>query len=166
MSEELAITSSKIRALENIADGTQSGIDATQLKSKIASFILAHADKVMDTVAPLEQLREMLSEEYITRAQAVMDDPELTTGRLSRMIQDIQQMNLYSMGVLNQIIEADKVQAAAASGSPQHVVNTQLNILNLDDAGSRSKVTNAVEAISRLLKNQPVEGEVTNDQTN
>ena len=117
---------------------------------KIALFLLAHADKVMDTVAPLEALRDELAKVYTTKVQEKLDDPELTPGQLARIISDIQSMNIYSMTALKNILDADKLQAIIATDASSNVENMTVNILNLPDAASRSRVARALDQISRL----------------
>lgn len=139
----------KLRQLENIANNTKVSVDSASLKNKLASFLIAHADKVMDTVAPLEGLRDLLTEEYISKAQEALDDPEISTGKIAAMIEDIQNMNLYAINSLAKILDADKLQTYInidASNTQQ-----QVNVLNLDSPQSRAKVLKAVSEISRIM---------------
>ena len=147
---ELELTSTKLKQLTNIAKGDIVGVDSGNIKSKIALFLLAHADKVMDTVAPLEALRDVLSESYMEKVQEKLEDPELTAGQVARMIADIQSMNVYSITALKNILDADKLQAVIAVDASNKVENTTVNILNLPDAASRSRVTRALQQISKL----------------
>lgn len=147
---QLDLTSTKLKQLVNIAEGETGGLDSSNIKSKIALFLLAHADKVMDTVAPLEALRDELAKVYTTKVQEKLDDPELTPGQLARIISDIQSMNIYSITALKNILDADKLQAIIATDASSNVENMTVNILNLPDAASRSRVTRALEQISRL----------------
>ena len=153
----------KLHQLENIANNTRIAVDSASLKNKLASFLIAHADKVMDTVAPLEGLRDLLTEEYISKAQEALEDPELSTGKIAAMIEDIQNMNLYAINSLSKILDADKLQTFInidASNNSQQ----QVNVLNLDSPQSRARVLKAVSEISRIMaqssNTQNEEGEV------
>ncbi len=149
----LALTSSKLKQLQSIANGETGGLDSGNVKTKIALFLLAHADKVMDTVAPLEALRDVLSESYITKVQEKLEDPELTAGQLARMISDIQTMNMYSISSLRNILDADKLQAVIAVDASTNVENSTVNVLNLPNAASRSRVARALKQIAELNLN-------------
>lgn len=167
MSEEFSDiiqANKKLRKLEEIASGTDVSLDSNSLKTKLATFIVAHADKVMDTVAPLETLREMLTEQYITKAQERFDDPEVTTGMIASMIADIQEMNLYSLKTLASVLDADKLQTFIAIDASDRS-QTQVNVLNLETAPSRAKVAKAVSALNKLLeqKSEVIEEEGQSD---
>lgn len=143
-------SSDKIKQLENLANGTEISVDSSSLKNKLSAFLIAHADKVMDTVAPLESLRDILTEEYIAKAQETLDDPELSTGKLAGMINDIQNMNLYAIDSLKKIVDADKLQTYINIDNSDNS-KTQINVLDLDNAQSRAKVIKAVAEISRIV---------------
>lgn len=153
----------KLKQLEEISNNTRVAVDSSSLKNKLASFLIAHADKVMDTVAPLEGLRDLLTEEYIAKAQEALEDPELSTGRLASMIEDIQNMNLYAINSLSKILDADKLQTYInidASDKSQ----TQVNVLNLDTPQSRAKVLKAVAEISHLMAQESSNTENKEDE--
>lgn len=166
MESDLTVTSTKLQQLESIASGKSADSDPSAIKSKIAMFLLAHADKVMDTVAPLECLREELSKSYIENIQERLDDPELTPGQLARMISDIQSMNQYSISMLRDILDADKLQAFITIDASTHVEESTTNVLNLDTAASRSRVTRALQQILQLSENRDAEGGQTFDTEN
>lgn len=160
MDKDLIVTSKKLQQLEKIASGEFVNADAVDIKSKIAMFLVAHADKVMDTVAPLECLREELSKSYIENIQERLDDPELTPGQLARMISDIQYMNQYSINMLRDVLDADKLQSLITVNNTTHVDGSTNNILNLNTAASRSRVTRALQQIMKLSEG---EGDYTID---
>lgn len=160
MDKDLIVTSKKLQQLEKIASGESVNADAVDIKSKIAMFLVAHADKVMDTVAPLECLREELSKSYIENIQERLDDPELTPGQLARMISDIQYMNQYSINMLRDVLDADKLQSLITVNNTTHVDGSTNNILNLNTAASRSRVTRALQQIMKLSEE---EGDYTID---
>lgn len=165
MSEEISAiieSSTKLSRLEDIASGKTVAVDSASLKTKIATFIVAHADKVMDTVAPLETLREMLAEKYIEKVQERMEDPELTPGTIASMIDNIEQMNLYSLTTLAKVLEADKLQTFIAIDASDNS-QSQVNVLNLDSAPSRAKVAKAVSALTKLIQQQSDEEGQPND---
>ena len=162
MDKDLIVTSKKLQQLEKIASGESVNADAVDIKSKIAMFLVAHADKVMDTVAPLECLREELSKSYIENIQERLDDPELTPGQLARMISDIQYMNQYSINMLRDVLDADKLQSLITVNNTTHVDGSTNNILNLNTAASRSRVTRALQQIMKLSEG---EGDYTIDTT-
>lgn len=163
MDNDLIVTSKKLQQLEKIASGEAVNADAVDIKSKIAMFLVAHADKVMDTVAPLECLREELSKSYIESIQERLDDPELTPGQLARMISDIQYMNQYSINMLRDVLDADKLQSLITVNNTTHVDGSTNNILNLNTAASRSRVTRALQQIMKLSEE---EGDYTIDTKN
>lgn len=140
----------KLQQLQSIADGDVASFDTGSMKSKIALFLLAHADKVMDTVPALESLREVLSQSYMEKVQDKLEDPELTPGQIARMISDIQSMNTYSLTTLKDVIDEDKLQAVIAVDASTNVENSTVNVLNLPDAASRSRVMRALQKISEL----------------
>ena len=160
MDKDLIVTSKKLQQLEKSASGESVNADAVDIKSKIAMFLVAHADKVMDTVAPLECLREELSKSYIENIQERLDDPELTPGQLARMISDIQYMNQYSINMLRDVLDADKLQSLITVNNTTHVDGSTNNILNLNTAASRSRVTRALQQIMKLSEG---EGDYTID---
>lgn len=143
-------TNTKLQQLQSIANGDVASFDTGSMKSKIALFLLAHADKVMDTVPALESLREVLSQSYMEKVQDKLEDPELTPGQIARMIGDIQSMNTYSLTTLKNVIEEDKLQAVIAVDASTNVENSTVNVLNLPDAASRSRVMRALQKISEL----------------
>lgn len=154
MSENNSLVTSsaqKLKKLEEIASGTNISLDSLSLKSKLATFIVAHADKVMDTVAPLETLREELTNTYIGKVQEKLEDPELTPGVIASMIENIQYMNLYSIKTLASVLEADKLQTFISIDASDNS-QTQVNVLNLDSAPSRAKVAKAVTALTKLMQ--------------
>ena len=154
MSEETSMitnSSNKLKKLEEIASGTNISLDSAALKTKLATFIVAHADKVMDTVAPLESLREMLTETYIEKVQERIEDPEITPGAIAGMIDNIQQMNMYSLKTLAAVLDADKLQTFIAIDASDRS-QSQVNVLNLDTAPSRAKVAKAVASLNKLLQ--------------
>lgn len=163
MDNDLIVTSKKLQQLEKIASGEAVNADAVDIKSKIAMFLVAHADKVMDTVAPLECLREELSKSYIESIQERLDDPELTPGQLAKMISDIQYMNQYSINMLRDVLDADKLQSLITVNNTTHVDGSTNNILNLNTAASRSRVTRALQQIMKLSEE---EGDYTIDTKN
>lgn len=163
MDNDLIVTSKKLQQLEKIASGEAVNADAVDIKSKIAMFLVAHADKVMDTVAPLECLREELSKSYIESIQERLDDPELTPSQLARMISDIQYMNQYSINMLRDVLDADKLQSLITVNNTTHVDGSTNNILNLNTAASRSRVTRALQQIMKLSEE---EGDYTIDTKN
>jgi hypothetical protein len=100
-------------------------------------------------------LREELTNSYIEKAMERIDDPEITPGIIAGMIDNIQQMNLYSLKTLQAVLDADKLQtfiAIDASDKSQ----TQVNVLDLESAMSRAKVTKAVSALTRLIQNSEI----------
>ena len=146
---------SKIQKLENVVSGQPANIDPVEIKSKLATFLLAHADKVMDTVAPLEQLREEVTSAFIEKTMDMTENPEVTAGQLANAIDAIQQMNMYAVNTAKSLIEADKLSTNIVINSTNNTVNaTQHNSLNLDSALSRAKVTKAVAALNKLLSSQ------------
>lgn len=147
---EIAKTATKLQQLQSIAEGNNNTLDSSGIKSKIAMFLLAHADKVMDTVAPLEALRDVLSESYAEKVQQKLEDPELTPGQVARMITDIQTMNTYSLTALKSIIDADKLQSVIAVDTSTKIEGATINVLNLPDAASRSRVLRALQQISTM----------------
>lgn len=169
---EMITTANKIKQLEDLASGAEvtTSVDSSSLKSRMAAFMLAHADKVMDTVAPLEGLRDVLVEELIERAQARLDDPELTTGQIGAMIEQIQNINSYSVSVLQNILNADKLQAFINIDASDKSVNKQVSVMNLDNAQSRARVAKAVAAISKIIQDENstddtvIEGEVIEEE--
>ena len=135
----------------------------------MAAFMLAHADKVMDTVAPLEGLRDVLVEEFISRSQDRLEDPELTSGQLAGMIDQIQNINGYSISVLQSILNADKLQTFINIDASDNSTNKQVSVMNLDTAQSRARVAKAVAAISQILQQENddkevIEGEVIEEE--
>ena len=143
---------SKIKTLENVVNGSPAVIDPVETKSKLATFLLAHADKVMDTVPPLEQLREEVTTAFIDKAMEMTDDPEVSAGQLARVLDAIQQMNLYAVNTAKSVLDAEKIATNIVINSTNNTVNnTQHNTLNLDSALSRAKVTKAVAAVNALL---------------
>lgn len=156
-------SSDKIKQLERLAADGEVSIDSASLKNKLSAFLIAHADKVMDTVAPLEALRDLLTEEYIAKAQETLDDPELSTGKLAGMISDIQNMNLYAIDSLKKIVDADKLQAYININASDNS-KTQVNVLNLDNAQSRARVLKAVSEISRIVAQSSDATEIKEDE--
>ena len=150
--QQLSVISNgnKLKQLQAISDGTVKGVDSSELKSKIASFLVAYADKVMDTVGPLEQLRDILAEEYIVKAQEIMEDPEATAGTIAKLIQNIQEMNTYSISTLKSMLDADKLQTYISIDASSNN-SGNVNVLNLDNAQSRAKVLKAVSDINKLI---------------
>ncbi len=150
--QQLSVISNgnKLKQLEAISNGTVKSVDSSELKSKIASFLVAYADKVMDTVGPLEQLRDILAEEYITKAQEIMEDPEATAGTIAKLIQNIQEMNTYSISTLKSMLDADKLQTYISIDASSNN-SGNVNVLNLDNAQSRAKVLKAVSDINKLI---------------
>lgn len=147
----VAESSSKIAQLQTLASGKSTSFDSASVKSKMALFLLAHADKVMDTVAPLETLRDELVAKYTETVQDRMEDPELTPGQVSKMIADIQGMNMYSFNMLKSLLDADKLQTLInIDMSSNKSVNTQLNDVSLTSAASRARVIRALEMIDKL----------------
>lgn len=147
----VADSASKIAQLDSIASGGVTSYDSSSIKGKMALFLLAHADKVMDTVAPLETLRDELVDKYTETVQERMEDPELTPGQVSKMIADIQNMNMYSFNMLKSILDADKLQTLVnIDMSSNKTINTQVNDLSLDSAASRARVARALDLIYRL----------------
>lgn len=142
----------KLQQLEDISSGTTTSIDSSSLKSKIASFLVAYADKVMDTVGPLEQLRDILAEEYISKAQEALDNPEITPTGIANMITQIQDMNNYSLNTLRTLISADKLQTFISIDASDNS-SSNYNVLNLDSAQSRARVLKAVSALDRIANN-------------
>ena len=168
---EMITTSGKIQQLEALASGQQvtTSVDSSSLKSRMAAFMLAHADKVMDTVAPLEGLRDVLVEEFISRSQDRLEDPELTSGQLAGMIDQIQNINGYSISVLQSILNADKLQTFINIDASDNSTNKQVSVMNLDTAQSRARVAKAVAAISQILQQENddkevIEGEVIEEE--
>ena len=155
-------SNSKLQRLEQIASGASVSLDSSSLKTKLATFIVAHADKVMDTVAPLESLREELTTAYIEKVQDRLEDPELTPGMIAGMIDNIQQMNLYSLQTLSAVLDADKLQTFIAIDASDNSQN-QVNVLNLDSAPSRAKVAKAVASLTKLLQTAGNEEGQAND---
>lgn len=146
---------SKIQKLENVISGVSANVDPIELKSKIATFMLVHADKVMDTVAPLEQLREEVTNAFIEKTMDMTDNPEVTPGQLAHAIEAIQQMNLYAVNTAKAVLDAEKITTNIVINSSSNTVNnTQHNSLNINSALSRAKVTKAVAALSQLLANE------------
>lgn len=154
--KELA-TMSKIQQLENIVNGKAAPIDPIDLKSKLATFLLAHADKVMDTVAPLEQLREEVVDAFISKTLDMSANEETSPGALYNAIDAIQQMNNYAISTVKAALDSDKVSGNIVINATSTVNNTQHNSLNLNNALSRAKVTKAVAAINQLLAAQDSE---------
>ena len=68
---------SKIQKLEGVISGQPIAIDPIEVKSKLATFMLAHADKVMDTVAPLEQLREEVVNAFVEKTMDMTENEEV-----------------------------------------------------------------------------------------
>lgn len=166
--EESNITSSenlsKIQQLEAIAASAARSSDATTLKSQLATFLLSHASKVMDTVAPLETLRDELSTTFIEKAQDMLEDPEITPGQLYKAIDAIQAMNTYSLGVIKNILDAEKLSTIVAiDASDNSITNVNSNVLNLEGATSRAKVAKAIAAINRIMSESSDTGGESND---
>ena len=164
LNDNLSILScgNKLQQLEKICSGEHIGIDSSSLKTKLATFLAAYADKVMDTVAPLEQLRDLLTETYISKAMDRLDDPELSSGSVAKMIEEIESMNLYSVGALETILDADKLQTFISINQTDNSTTVHTgNSLNLDSPQSRDKVAKAVQALTKLMNNDDIlEGEV------
>lgn len=149
--QSVAISASKLQSLQNIAAGEVTSYDSSALKGKMALFLLAHADKVMDTVAPLETLRDELVIKYAERVQERMEDPELTPGAVAKMIGDIQQMNTYSFNMLKSLLDADKLQTLINIDMSNNVNNTQINNeMPLETASSRARVLRALQLLNKL----------------
>lgn len=151
---------SKIQTLENVVSGKPASLDPVEIKSKLATFMLAHADKVMDTVAPLEQLREEVTNAFIEKTMDMTENPEVTAGQLAMAIDSIQRMNEYAVNTAKAVLDAEKISTNIVINSTTNTVNqTQHNSLNLDSAISRAKVTKAVSALTELLSKQDTGGE-------
>lgn len=155
-------SSDKLRKLEDIASGTAVSLDSSSLKTKIATFIVAHADKVMDTVAPLETLREELTGTYIEKVMERIDDPEVSPGLIAGMIYDIQRMNRYSIQTLSDVLDREQLQPLISIDASDNS-QTQVNVLNLESAPSRAKVAKAVAALTALMQQSQDEGDNNND---
>lgn len=146
---------SKIQKLEGVISGQPIAIDPIEVKSKLATFMLAHADKVMDTVAPLEQLREEVVNAFVEKTMDMTENEEVTAGQLAHAIDAIQQMNMYAVNTAKAVLDAEKISTNIVINSTTNTVNqTQHNSLNLDNALSRAKVTKAVAALTQLLNKQ------------
>lgn len=142
---------SKIKKLESVVNGDNVNVDAISLKSKLATFLLAHADKVMDTVAPLEQLREEMVNAFIEKSLECADNPEVSPGTLYNIIDAIQSMNAYAVSSAKGILDADKLSTNIVIDASDKSVHTN-NSLNLNDSLSRARVIKAVDSITKLIQ--------------
>lgn len=144
---------SKLQKLQALAQGSPvPSTDTAALKSRIATFMIAHADKVMDAVAPLECLRDELVQKFSEMVQDSLEDPELTIGTVSRAIDAVQTMNTYSLSTLRGILEQEKLTTYIAIDASDRSTVVNNNVLNLDNPQSRQKVIKAVDAILKLAQ--------------
>lgn len=142
---------SKLQKLEALAKGDPvPAPDSSELKSRIASFLVAYADKVMDSVAPLECLRDELIEKFTELSQGMMEDPEVTLGAIYRAITAVQETNNYSIAALNSLLNAEKLTTYINIDASDNSTNINMNVLGLENAQSRQRVRKAVEAILKL----------------